>query len=815
MLGAALLSALLMLAGIGSLGGRELPASGNMLPVLMGFGLSGRINVSATSMLGVSADGAFTLLPLGTIVAVAVGVFVLARRRATSDFSQGPLGVVALRAVVEATAVAIVSCLFCGLPTYNPGGRGEMTVTASAGWIAMTVWVIVFGALFMARAGLLLMVRVPVGARQVLREFGALTLVSGIVLGTVGVVGAAFAALANDVSGVIPLIPVLAGNLLLYALTLGTFGAIAGDAGRGIGLGAQDIPLRETFFAWDLLGFWSVLLFAAVALLAIVAAARIGVRRPRLAAANMGRAWPLPSMAFVIGLIVLHVLAPARASVDFLGPQTSGHVSPAWWSSLTLTVFVLAVSVLAEVVPTWLYANANSFLRLCAGSRAVDEWITGLPHYDATAAQMPAPAAPTPASSSAPVGYDGAPDAAAPTSVISQDPVAAPAPTAAPTQAGPAPAPTSNFAPSAPTVPAPPVTVPTSAASAGAAAPPLPEPKPMSQASRRRVKLVVGVLLACLVVVGIGAVAVHVLNSRRGPEQVVESYLSLIADGRASEANAMVDPGVPNAQRLLLTDEVLGAATSRIEVVEVTQDAQNTSPNGADIVSGREGMDGGERLTVTATLSLDGQRFPISVPVKAGGKEFGLLNTWELDVPLVREVTLRSDSLDAITVGGTEVPLEDSEYGGASTTQYVYFGIYELGVGAGVSDYLEPDQNSLTVDASFTGGVEVNGEPTQTLEDLVLEAVNAQATQCVTPPGNMDDVCPYPLRSTKLDSLKVTAPATEVRVRGDSFESGAITFTFRENPSNWNKNPEDRTNDYAFSGKIEWPEGGGEPTITV
>ncbi|MDU0347743.1 hypothetical protein RWX45_02710, partial [Actinomyces sp. MRS3W] len=356
------------------------------------------------------------------------------------------------------------------------------------------------------------------------------------------------------------------------------------------------------------------------------------------------------------------------------------------------------------------------------------------------------------------------------------------------------------------TAPLPPLPAATGATTS--APPPL--PAPMNAASRRRWRLVGGVVVACLILAVIGAITVHVLNSRRGPEGVVESYLNLVAEGRAGEATAMVDPGVPNDQRLLLTDEVLVAATSRIEVVDVAAPSDSDSSSGA---SGRESV------TVTATLSLDGERFELPLTVTPGDKEFGVLNTWEVTTPLIQPVTLSSNSLNALTVGGAEVTLDESEYGENGTLQYVYLGIYDIGVATNVSDYLEADTASLAVKPSMSGSggqyLEVEGEPTETLEDLVLEAVNAQATNCVTPPGNLEDVCPYPLQATNLNSLSVTSAATEVTVEGQVFTSGPITFTTRDEPSEWNEDPDDEDWEYLFSGTIEWSDEGGEPTITV
>ena len=116
---------------------------------------------------------------------------------------------------------------------------------------------------------------------------------------------------------------------------------------------------------------------------------------------------------------------------------------------------------------------------------------------------------------------------------------------------------------------------------------------PMSDKSRRRIKrIVVGV--AALVVLGVvAAVALAIANWTRTPEAQVRHYLDLLADGKASAATAMVDPGLPNDQRGFLSDEVMASSSARIEVEDVTVDDAERSK---------------ERV-VTATMRLDGERF--------------------------------------------------------------------------------------------------------------------------------------------------------------------------------------------------------------
>ena len=77
---------------------------------------------------------------------------------------------------------------------------------------------------------------------------------------------------------------------------------------------------------------------------------------------------------------------------------------------------------------------------------------------------------------------------------------------------------------------------------------------PMSDKSRRRIKRIVVGVVAFVVLGVVGAVALTIANWTRTPEAQVRQYLDLLADGKASAATAMVDPGLPNDQRGFLSD---------------------------------------------------------------------------------------------------------------------------------------------------------------------------------------------------------------------------------------------------------------------
>ena len=343
-----------------------------------------------------------------------------------------------------------------------------------------------------------------------------------------------------------------------------------------------------------------------------------------------------------------------------------------------------------------------------------------------------------------------------------------------------------------------------------APAPP-PPPSPMSPATRRQLKVGLGALALVLVLVIAGIAVVSLLNSRRTPEKEVSAYLALIADGHAEDANKMVDPGASHDESLLLTDEALGAATSRITAVKVED---------ADV----DGDD--DSALVTATFRLDGERFEHTFSLNRGDKEYGLLDNWEIEDPLVNKVELTSSTFDSLTIGGQEVSLDNSEYTSShETLQYVYFGVYDIAAGSSRSKYLTPDATSLQVDSaervsSSKGApdqtVTVSASPTQALKDLVLNKVKQETTDCTTPPNNMDSECPSAVQSRQISKMEVTTEASEVTIDSSAttFTSGKIVITTTKN-STYGGTPSTDTSRFKFEGDIDWDAGQEEPTVTV
>jgi len=334
----------------------------------------------------------------------------------------------------------------------------------------------------------------------------------------------------------------------------------------------------------------------------------------------------------------------------------------------------------------------------------------------------------------------------------------------------------------------------------------------MSAASRKKVILGLSAFGVVVALVVAGVVGLNVVNGMRGPEKAVESYLTLLSEGKASEATKMVDPGVPNDQRKLLTDAALKAAKARIKVTKIDKPTIS-----------------GDTATIKAHLSLDGKAFEYDFTASKSSGSFGL-DSWKVDKPLVVSADFSSSSLPGLKVAGVAIDMAKDKDGlsGYRSTQVAYPGVYPVAAPDSVSKYLTAKETSFTLiptgegasaEAESVGTQTVNATPTDELKTKALAKVKEQTKTCATVPTNSDKPCPYQT-SSDMTSLSVEKDATKVEFSEDSsndlsFTSDEISISGSPKPTAFDKNPSPRKAKFTFSGKVELPEGDGEPTITI
>jgi len=314
-----------------------------------------------------------------------------------------------------------------------------------------------------------------------------------------------------------------------------------------------------------------------------------------------------------------------------------------------------------------------------------------------------------------------------------------------------------------------------------------PTPPVFSRAARRGVIIggsaIVG--LGVLIAAGFGAVAV--VNGQNGPDAPVRAYLDEIADGRADAASRLLDPGIRNDERTLLTDAAFADAAQRI----VVSDVRTT-----------EKADG--RATVTATFSLDGEAFTRDFSVVSGPKKWLVLDTWKLaGDPLLVPVTVSGDVPD-VTVGTTKIEMPGGEETLAypSVQVYAYPGIYRVTIGGTGTFFDATGGGDLRVVPDGYATVQASLTPTSALKDAVLAKVEERAKACVTVPTNMDDACPYAVRQDDLAAMKLlSAPSGFSEFDASSFSTqydGSVSVT--EEPTDWNPDPDAREYEFGLQG---------------
>lgn len=487
--------------------------------------------------------------------------------------------------------------------------------------------------------------------------------------------------------------------------------------------------------AGNLLDGWGWLLPVLALVLLLVLAIRIGAHRGATAAVRWTRVWQLPVVAFA-GWLLLSValLIVVNADIAFFGG--SGTIGVAWWTPFLGGLWAFALSIGAEFAPRFAAELTPGLFAALAGARGREAWAGGaVPASPVDAAAASGARQPLTAEQQAESGTGDA------------------------------------------------------ASGLSAAA-----PRPLSPAAKRGVIIGVSVLGGLAILTVAGFAAVGILNSTRGPDVAVRAYVDALAAGDATTAAELVDPGLPNDERLLLTDAALESAEHRLVVKSVkTIGTSDTS------------------ATVEAELSVDGEKFTHAFVVERGQNEFLVLNTWQVETPLLAQVAVGASAGDAVQVGGVEVPLgdgTDQPYGTVS----VYPGTYVFTAPESTYVTSTPVTARIVGDGTGSGKIFVEQEPSDALRELVLKQAQERITACATVPTNIDDICPYPASSTDLASLSLKTQATKLtEMTPTEFQTDEATIT-TQGEEFFGYTPTPRDTSFALGGTIDFE--GGEPVVT-
>lgn len=227
--------------------------------------------------------------------------------------------------------------------------------------------------------------------------------------------------------------------------------------------------------------------------------------------------------------------------------------------------------------------------------------------------------------------------------------------------------------------------------------------------------------------------AAALVSNSSDPSEVVSSYLAAIADGNASAAAQIVDPAESDIDTTYLTDDVLGAATERIEVVSVS-------------TTEREG----NTAEVEATMRLASQTFTHSFTVTRDASAYWLLQSgWHADPsPLTVDADVvvadgGSFDVEQVDLAGTEIDLAEDSSRSRTAGVQVYPAVYDV-TGPDLGPYFTIKPGELVAISPAVAALWV--EPTEELNTALLDAAEVRADACVKPGTSTDAACPIFIR---------------------------------------------------------------------
>lgn len=275
-----------------------------------------------------------------------------------------------------------------------------------------------------------------------------------------------------------------------------------------------------------------------------------------------------------------------------------------------------------------------------------------------------------------------------------------------------------------------------------------------------------------MLAVGGYLIAAPLVSNSSDPSEIVRSYLAAIADGDASTAAQIVDPEASDTDATYLTDDVLGAATERIEVVSVTTTRRD-----------------GDTAEVTAVMELASQTFTHTFTMTRDAGAYWLLQPgWRPDAALTAEVSVTvADSIaligvEQVDLAGTELALAVSDAPGASAHSRselfsVYPAVYDV-IGPDLGTYFTVLPGELhAIPPLSTGGLRV--DPTEALQTALLDAANVRAAACVEPGTSEDAACPLVIRQQDPSTTGVIQAPYNVSFRTGHRFMVDVTFWYR------------------------------------
>lgn len=259
---------------------------------------------------------------------------------------------------------------------------------------------------------------------------------------------------------------------------------------------------------------------------------------------------------------------------------------------------------------------------------------------------------------------------------------------------------------------------------------PTPAATPLDPRTKKRILLgtIVGggvIVLAVLATVGL-SIANGVVNA---PQAKVSEYLDALKAGDASRALELSDVDAPNSERVLLNDEIFGAAEGRIASYDITS-----------VVSS------GNTTTVAAEVDQDGSKSSMQFTVVSRGKQWLFFDEWKLARPDQSSVSVTiPDTLDQLEVNGVPIELSADQRDGIVSLP-AFPGRYDFSISKSSKWITAEPQSAMArprgVVAGIDGRVQLQPEPTPALTEEIGSQVDAYLAACIASTSLKPDNCP-------------------------------------------------------------------------
>lgn len=750
----------------------------SLLGPLAGMALGGKADLTA-SYSSMRAGGAtLRILPSIGHLLIFIAIALLAKFRRAGEIIPVDIAAVAARAGIEAFGVAVVSMVVFLIASVDSEGAH---IAADPFAVFFNTLVLVFLALVVGRFATYKHLLVTGRSSIVYQGIFDAVVIFVVSIAVCFLFGAVVLMLEDAKPALALAMPLNLGVIGAGLAALGYIDRGLNGSGKwgGSSHGLGDMSAFDG-------GAISLMLVALVVVFILATVAVAVLRRPNYGPVRwLYIAYAAPT-ALVLWGYSIYAYARFSLNMDALGYGGKGNVGLSPVTVLNLVIYTALVSLAAEFAPRYLRnLRFRPVLVPAAMAAGATPAVAGVP------GAVPAVPGAVPVAGSAPV-VTGSMPAVAPSAATGSVPVTNPAAVAMPTAnvasdqqlplTGSAGAASGATAYSAPGV-----------ASAPASGPTNPYTTTYPRAPRKplskNAKISLAAALAVVLVVIIGVVGVNVINSGRTAEETVRNYAQLIADGKYDEANKVVDPGVGKSKRMLLTNKAYTGAKKAVKVVSVTQrEADEDTPN---------------KAIVDVVMSINGESTTYSLGVKQGDKEYGLLKTWKIVTPMVKqEVTLPvAPALKTFKIGSVTLPAPQDV---SQLESYpIYPGVYSIEGQARSPQYLKVGLSEKYFSIYFynngkytkylkntAADIKVVAEGTDNLKKWALEKAVEKVKACGSMSGgtNMDGACPYQVRETDLQVLQVKTLPTkldqfDVRAQSGEVEvgaTGALTFKAKE-----------------------------------